>query len=165
MSQSQQNLVKFDRLSRVQQNLVEYGRIQQKNGKLPQIAVDYGNLVVGLQLLSRWKQVDVCKVLRRCLVIGGVLDNLYSQQRRIYTSYVHGVIYRQYRHRALGALGQSINKIINRSTNFINKLPYSNFVTPTKYISAVPFSLLAPRSTLLYNSYFDLYSPQPTRYI
>ena len=41
----------------MQWNIVE-------NGKLPQIAVDCGNLIVGLQLLSWWKQVDVCKVLR-----------------------------------------------------------------------------------------------------
>ena len=31
-------------------------------------------------------------------------------------------------HRALGALGQAINKIINRSTNFINELLYMHFV-------------------------------------
>ena len=33
-----------------------------------QIIVDCGNLVIGLWLLSRWKQVDVRKVLRGCPV-------------------------------------------------------------------------------------------------
>jgi hypothetical protein len=44
---------------------------------------------------------------------------------------VHGVVHRQYLHRAPGAPGQSIIKIINRSTHFINELPYTNFVTST----------------------------------
>jgi hypothetical protein len=56
-------------------------------------------------------------------------DNLYSRWRRTCTSHVHRVVHRQYLHRALGAPGQSIIKIINRSTHFINKLPYMHFVT------------------------------------
>jgi hypothetical protein len=56
-------------------------------------------------------------------------DNLYSRWRRTCTSHVHGVVLRQYLHRALGAPGQSIIKIINKSTHFINELPYTNFVT------------------------------------
>ena len=48
-----------------------------ENGKLLQIAVDCGNLVVGLQLLSRQKQVNVCKVLRRCPITTSVLQNSY----------------------------------------------------------------------------------------
>jgi hypothetical protein len=56
-------------------------------------------------------------------------DNLYSRWRRTCTSHVHGVVHRQYLHRALGALGQSIIKIINRSTHFINELLYMHFVT------------------------------------
>jgi hypothetical protein len=61
-----------------------------------------------------------------------VSDNLYSRWRRTCTSHVHGVVYCQYLHRAPGALGQAtinIIKIINRSTHFINELPYMNFVT------------------------------------
>jgi hypothetical protein len=38
-------------------------------------------------------------------------------------------VYRQYLYRALGALGQLIIKIINRLTYYINKLPYTNFMT------------------------------------
>jgi hypothetical protein len=41
---------------------------------------------------------------------------------------VHGVVHRQYLHRALGAPGQLIIKIINRLTHFINELPYMHFV-------------------------------------
>jgi hypothetical protein len=37
-------------------------------------------------------------------------DNLYSRWRRTCTSHVHGVVHRQYLHRALGALGQSTIK-------------------------------------------------------
>ena len=58
-------------LSRIWLDLVEFSGMWWnivENGKLPWIAVDCGNLVVGLQLLSQWKQVDVCKVLRRCPV-------------------------------------------------------------------------------------------------
>ena len=43
------------------QNMAEYGGERQ-------IAVDCGNLVIGLWLLSRWKQVDVRKVSRGCPV-------------------------------------------------------------------------------------------------
>ena len=59
-----QNLVDLAEFSGMQRNIVE-------NGKLPQIAVDCGNLVLSLWLLSRWKQVDVYKVLRRCPVTEG----------------------------------------------------------------------------------------------
>ena len=55
-------------------------------------------------------------------------DNLYSRWRRTCTSHVHGIVYCQYLHRARGAPGQSIIKIINRSTNFINELLYMHFV-------------------------------------
>ena len=62
-SQSQQNLVEFSQnlaefggLGRIWWNMAEYSRKRQ-------IAVNCGSLVVGLQLLSRQKQVVVCKVL------------------------------------------------------------------------------------------------------
>ena len=41
--------------------MAEYGRIWQ-------IAIDCGNLVIGLWLLSRWKQVDVYNMSRGCPV-------------------------------------------------------------------------------------------------
>jgi len=43
------------------QNMAECGRLPSDCRRLPS---DY-RLVVGLFLLRRWKQVDVCKVLRR----------------------------------------------------------------------------------------------------
>ena len=58
---------------------------------------------------------------------------------------MHGVVHRQYLHRALGALGQDIIKIINQSTHFINELPYTNFVTvaPLALVTtAASFALL-----------------------
>ena len=61
---------------------------------------------------------------------------------------MHGVVHRQYLHRALGALGQSIIKIINRSTNFINELLYMHFVT-----RADPNQKLTDYTTALHRAY------------
>src|SRR5712672_822501 len=52
-------------------------------------------------------------------------DNLYSLWRRTCT----GHVLCKSLHRAPGALGQDIIKIINQSTNFINELLYMHFVT------------------------------------
>ena len=60
---------------------------------------------------------DICQII---CILGGV-----GRARVTCTGYV----YRQSLHRAPGARGQSINKIINRSTNFINELLYMHFVT------------------------------------
>ena len=63
-----------------------------ENGKLPQIAVDCGNLVVGLWLLSRWKQVDVYKISRRCPVTtttsrSQYLSSLFLRDYRLVISF------------------------------------------------------------------------------
>jgi hypothetical protein len=84
-------------------------------------------------------------------------DNLYSRWRRTCTSYVHGVVYCQYLYRALGALGQSIIKIINRSTYFINELPYMHFVTVISLVRQLKklfsyYSINWRNSTLLLDS-------------
>ena len=51
-------------LGRIQWNLAEYGRLPLDCRGLPSDC----RLVVGLWLLSRWKQVDVYKVSRGCPV-------------------------------------------------------------------------------------------------
>ena len=91
MGQNRLQVIVLAELSRIWLDLVEFSGMQWnmvENGKLPQIAVDCGNLVVGLWLLSWWKQVDVYKVLRRCPVtlvlssyLVGASVELYSVRR------------------------------------------------------------------------------------
>jgi hypothetical protein len=78
-----------------------------------------GHEKVASFVLDQVEAKGVCQIIYS---LGGV-----GRARVTCTGHVH----RQSLHRALGALGQSIIKIINRSTHFINELPYTNFVTAT----------------------------------
>jgi len=61
-------------LGRIWWTLAEYGRTPLDCRRLPLNC----RLVVGIFLLSWWKQVDVCKVSRRCPVTRALLDLLGS---------------------------------------------------------------------------------------
>ena len=53
-----------------------------ESGGKRQIAVDCGSFVVGLWLLSRWKQVDVYKVSRGCpvtILVEGLAETLLAR--------------------------------------------------------------------------------------
>ena len=65
-------------------------------------------------------QVEAKGVYQIICSLGGV-----GRARVTCTGYVHC----KSLHRALGALGQATNKIINKSTHFINELLYMHFVT------------------------------------
>ena len=70
--------------SRIWWTLAEYGRMRQT-------AVDC-RLAVGLFLLCRWKQVDVCKVSRRCPVTQYINNVLFNYLNNFCTAYLDNII-------------------------------------------------------------------------
>ena len=61
------------------QNIAECGRLPSDCRRLPLDCY----LMVGLFLLRRWKQVDVCKVLRRSPVTEGIYKMAYTLSRNL----------------------------------------------------------------------------------
>ena len=90
-------LAELGRIQWTWQNIAECGRLLSDCRRLP---LNY-YLVVGLFLLRRWKQVDVCKVLRRSPItvsyifvyLGNILINVYRLYNSIYHAFQYQIAY------------------------------------------------------------------------